>query len=160
MFIDGIYSNMDALKKSVADGKKSVASAISAKGVSTATDASFAILATNIGKISNNLKKISLGSNGISNNNASPADTWRTTTFSATSIPGYNKLTANNFVAIPKLVANLNPSSGTTYPRCQVRNVSYNPENGIVTVEYNLKTWAVGGIAYWNGSIECIGFYI
>ena len=87
MFIDGIYSNMDALKKSVADGKKSVASAISAKGVSTATDASFAILATNIGKISNNLKKISLGSNGISNNNASPADTWRTTTFSAKSIP-------------------------------------------------------------------------
>ena len=48
MFIDGIYSNMDALKKSVADGKKSVASAISAKGVSTATDASFAVMAGNI----------------------------------------------------------------------------------------------------------------
>ena len=45
---------MDALKKSVADGKKSVASAISAKGVSTAADASFAVMTENITTMANN----------------------------------------------------------------------------------------------------------
>lgn len=39
------------IKKSVADGKEAVADAISAKGVQTATDATFATMATNIGNI-------------------------------------------------------------------------------------------------------------
>lgn len=41
-----------ALKKSVSDGKKEVATAITNKGVTTASDASFHTMATNIGKIS------------------------------------------------------------------------------------------------------------
>lgn len=52
-FDDGetLVSKMDELKKSVSDGKKSVASAITAKGVSTAADATFGTMAANIGKI-------------------------------------------------------------------------------------------------------------
>lgn len=42
---------VNALKKSVSDGKSTVASAITAKGVSTAADATFATMATNIRNI-------------------------------------------------------------------------------------------------------------
>lgn len=44
-------TEVDALKKSVSDGKTEVASAITAKGVTTAADAAFATMATNIGQI-------------------------------------------------------------------------------------------------------------
>lgn len=44
-------TEVDGLKKSVSDGKAKVASAITAKGVATATDAAFATIATNVGKI-------------------------------------------------------------------------------------------------------------
>ncbi len=43
---------VDALKKSVSDGKTSVAAAVTAKGVITAADATFATIAANIAKIS------------------------------------------------------------------------------------------------------------
>ena len=46
-----INKNVDSLKKSVSDGKTSVANAITAKGVSTATDAEFSTMATNISQI-------------------------------------------------------------------------------------------------------------
>lgn len=51
---DEIYN----LKNSVSDGKKSVATAITAKGVTTAADASFATMATNIGMISTGVRMI------------------------------------------------------------------------------------------------------
>lgn len=41
----------DKLKKSVSDGKKLVADAVTAKGIQTATDAAFATIATNISQI-------------------------------------------------------------------------------------------------------------
>lgn len=44
--------NAEELKKSVADGKKALASAISEKGIATASDASFATMAGNIGELS------------------------------------------------------------------------------------------------------------
>lgn len=46
---------MDALKKSVSDGKTKVANAITGKGVKTATDATFDVLAENISKIDTEL---------------------------------------------------------------------------------------------------------
>ncbi len=45
-------SEVEGLKKSVSDGKRSVAAAVTAKGVTTAADATFAAIAANIGKIS------------------------------------------------------------------------------------------------------------
>ena len=46
------HAEVDELKKSVSDGKTSVAAAVTAKGVTTAADATFATIAENVGKIS------------------------------------------------------------------------------------------------------------
>jgi hypothetical protein len=48
-----LETQVSELFQSVSDGKKSVANAITGKGVSTATNATFATMATNIGKITN-----------------------------------------------------------------------------------------------------------
>ena len=48
---DGINSNIANLKKSVADGKALIASAITSKGVSTAADAAYSTMANNIRNI-------------------------------------------------------------------------------------------------------------
>ena len=54
-------TDLDELKKSVSDGKTLVADAITAKGVETATDATFATMAANIGNINSNLSKQKTG---------------------------------------------------------------------------------------------------
>lgn len=46
-----VDNGLNTLKKSVSDGKTTVANAITAKGVTTATDATFATMAGNISKI-------------------------------------------------------------------------------------------------------------
>lgn len=50
-----IKEHIDALKKSVSDGKTKVANAITDKGVETATDATFDVMAENISKIDTEL---------------------------------------------------------------------------------------------------------
>ena len=47
----GIRNEINTLKKSVSDGKTTVANAITAKGVTTATDATFTTMANNISQI-------------------------------------------------------------------------------------------------------------
>ena len=47
-------TEVDSLKKSVSDGKATVANAITGQGVTTATDATFATMATNIGTVATN----------------------------------------------------------------------------------------------------------
>ena len=54
--IGELNNNLDSLGKSVSDGKTLVANAITAKGVSTATDASFQTMADNI--LSINVSKL------------------------------------------------------------------------------------------------------
>lgn len=49
--LTNITTELEATKKSVADGKSLVASAISNKGVTTATDASFQVMADNLNKL-------------------------------------------------------------------------------------------------------------
>lgn len=49
-----INQSLDGCLKSVSDGKKTVASAITAQGVSTAADAEFATMAANIGSVGTN----------------------------------------------------------------------------------------------------------
>ena len=49
--LGAIKAGLDDVKKSVGDGKKKVAAAIAAKGVTTAADSTFDTLAANIGKI-------------------------------------------------------------------------------------------------------------
>jgi archaellum component FlaC len=50
--IAGINDAMDELKKTVSDGKSSLASAITVEGVATSSDASYAVLADNVGRLS------------------------------------------------------------------------------------------------------------
>lgn len=56
---NSLSTEVATLKKSVSDGKKSVADAITAKGVSTAADATFAVMAANIGTMAD--KKYNAG---------------------------------------------------------------------------------------------------
>ena len=51
--IDTLQSQYESLFQSVSDGKTLVANAITGKGVSTSTSATFATMATNVGKITN-----------------------------------------------------------------------------------------------------------
>lgn len=51
-----LTNDLDQLKKSVSDGKSSIASAITAKGVATNADATFADMATNISSIQTDVK--------------------------------------------------------------------------------------------------------
>lgn len=50
-----MYSNLFSLKKSVSDGKSALASAITAKGVPTAADATFETMLNNIRNIQTNV---------------------------------------------------------------------------------------------------------
>jgi hypothetical protein len=50
--LNNLITEVENVKKSVSDGKTAVANAITNKGVTTATNAEFATMATNIGKIS------------------------------------------------------------------------------------------------------------
>lgn len=59
-----ISSEIDALKKSVADAKSAIASAVTNKGVSTSSDASFDTIITNINKISTGYKGQSINNIG------------------------------------------------------------------------------------------------
>ena len=58
-----INSNINALKKSVSDGKSAIASAITSKGVSTAADAAFSVMTDNIRSIKNASQIGNKGSN-------------------------------------------------------------------------------------------------
>ena len=71
--------DLDDLFQSVSDGKTLVANAITGKGVSTATNATFATMASNISKINTNGYK----EETVSYNNTSPGTTRIVFTFSA-----------------------------------------------------------------------------
>ena len=69
-----INSNLDTLKKSVSDGKSSIASAITAKGVTTVADATFTVMAENIRNINTNptkSKTITIRLQAVSTNHTS-----------------------------------------------------------------------------------------
>lgn len=88
--VDTLSTNVDVLKKSVSDGKQSVAYAITKQGVSTAADATFGTMANNIGIVGTN--KYNTGySSGVSDTkkgNAVAADVLAGKTF--TSANGVN----------------------------------------------------------------------
>ncbi|OXS73213.1 hypothetical protein B1B04_13070 [Lysinibacillus sp. KCTC 33748] len=65
---DNVWTSLQDLKQSVVDGKKKVASAITTKGVPTASDATFDVMANNINAISTGKKYAS----GSVNSSTSP----------------------------------------------------------------------------------------
>lgn len=119
-----ISSEIDELKKSVADGKASIASAITGKGVNTAADASFATMAGNINKISATLKRSSLGTGS--------SDAVHT--FSATSIPNYTSLNTTNFVVSVGSLTHTMTGGFAENVGNLTSGISYNASTGILTV--------------------------
>lgn len=119
-----ISSEMNELKKSVADGKASIASAITGKGVSTAADASFATMAGNIDKISATLKRTSIGTGS--------SDSVRT--FSATSIPNYTSLNTTNFVVSVGSLTHVTTGGFSESVGNLTTGLNYNASTGILTV--------------------------
>ena len=121
---DKINSNLDSLKKSVADGKALIASAIRDKGVACGSDISFADIAANIRSINSVLKKADLGYGNSNNAN----------NFSAAGIPNYNRLTVNNFVVSPFNIGNDASGDFNDENNNLTSGISYNSSNGILSV--------------------------
>lgn len=63
-----LNSNLTNLKKSVSDGKSAIASAITAQGVSTASDAAFSVIASNITTAGNNRYNTGYNAGGLKAN--------------------------------------------------------------------------------------------
>lgn len=88
--VDTLSTNVDALKKSVSDGKKTVANAITGQGVSTAADASFGTMAGNITTAGNGRYNAGYGAgktdgiNATKKGNASPGNVLQGITFTST----------------------------------------------------------------------------
>ena len=125
--VDEINSNLNALKKSVADGKSAIASAITGKGVSTAADASFTTMADNVKKI---VTSAGNSITGLYNN---------TTSFNVPANgSGHGSLTASidsrNYSALLIYLTNYRGDENTTYASSGISGVS-----GTWLVNINIK---------------------
>lgn len=87
-------SEVDSLKKSVSDGKTTVANAITGQGVTTATDATFATMATNIGTVATN--KYNAGVSATKKGTATAAQVLTGYTFTNSSSVGASGTMTNN----------------------------------------------------------------
>ena len=75
--VDEIYSDLTETKKSVSDGKSSIASAITAKGVTTEADATFETMATNINNLGAKVGS-AIHSGAVTTSLTIPANTGKT----------------------------------------------------------------------------------
>lgn len=98
---------IDALKKSVSDGKKSVAAAITAQGVNTAADAEFSVMATNINTVGTN--KYNAGVSATKKGNATAGQVLTGYTFTNASGVGVSGSMPN------RGVLNWNPGGASSY---------------------------------------------
>ena len=122
-----------SLKKSVSDGKSSIASAITAKGVTTEADATFETMANNINNIKSNTLIFT----------SSPANV-------ASVLPNiYSQLTTADFM-VGCTNANVSWSISSAYaqpdnPGTLSPTISYNSTTGILTFDGSSKTTSVSG---------------
>lgn len=122
--INSLYGDMESLKKSVSDGKSAIASAITEKGVSTESDATFDTMASNIGNIQGNPVIVSLGS----------SSSRCTRTFSATTIPEYSNLTISNFYIQPTGWNVWDDTGSASADYNYNRSMTYNQSTGVLTI--------------------------
>ena len=87
-------TEVDSLKKSVSDGKTTVANAITGQGVTTATDATFATMATNIATVGTN--KYNAGVSATKIGTATAAQVLSGYTFTNASTVGATGTMVNN----------------------------------------------------------------
>ncbi len=124
-----LQDEIDLLKKSVADGKALIASAIRDKGIACGADVSYADMAANIRAISSLLRKVSIGTGN--------SDAART--FSATGIPNYNRLTKDNFVISAGTTTCAYSGNFTESAGNLTSGISYNSSNGILSVPQSTR---------------------
>ena len=132
-----LNSNMQECFQSVSNGKAKMASAITGKGVTTPSDATFDVMASNVNKITGG-KCISLG-NGTS---------FDVKTVCANNGIDYTKLTVNNFIVGVSKMPSMNTSSdnnklsdsGWGYICATGFTVSKNYSNGVLTISNIAQT--------------------
>ena len=132
--------------KSVSDGKKTVASAITAQGVNTAADAEFATMAANITAACEDVYAKGYSNGGKGKNVIKYLGTG--TSFNISSIPGLNKnnITKDNFIvgitSMPSINTGKNSNVNEHWAQASGFNLSknYNPNTGILTVGGNGQT--------------------
>ena len=137
---NNVQGALEALKKSVSDGKSKIASAITAMGVSTSADATFSTMAGNIKGVSTYKYIQTITCTAV---------TWYgqsympgTTTINiATILPNkYKELTANNFKTIPKfgtyIMTNNRYASWAAAGVATVyaASISYNSSTGVLSI--------------------------
>ena len=137
--------SLSSLGKSVADGKTSVANAISAKGVPTATDAAFATMANNIGKINSVVKIYTV-------NNRDYAAWYVTETVNVKNIlpNNYNSLTSSSFILNAR---RMDVRTVTECAEAWNYSFSYNASTGVLTI-HNPLYYASGHGYYQLSSFD------
>lgn len=148
--ITNLNENLNNLGESVADGKALVASAITDKGIETASNASFATMASNIGNISTGVKLLYVGNVSLSGYTGSSASTH---------IDGSVNVGAG--LTGVKCAATLTDihqglgTSGQTWIKI-TGTCSYNSTTGIVSVQYKSSSSTNGFYGYGGGTAYLI----
>ena len=131
-----LTNNITTLQKETLDGKTTIATAITNKGVETASDASFETMATNIGHIDSGKKVIDLGVG---------------TSFNVSNYEGFGNFTANNFIVEMASGANssvncsyVNTGTNTYTAKCTI-NKTYDKTKGILTSYINNTMYLTNG---------------
>lgn len=132
--ISTLSDSVDSCFQSVSDGKALVASAITGKGVTTASDATFATMANNVGKISKG-KFLTVGS-------GTSSGSFNVQTLCNNNGINWRGLNGNNFLVRITGVNNLEFMDNTVWTTGNARTRtygctptwSYDPSNGIVSV--------------------------
>lgn len=92
--VDTLSTNVDVLKKSVSDGKQTVANAITGQGVNTAADATFATMAKNITTAGTN--RYNAGVSNTKKGNAAVGEVIAGRTFTSANGVNLTGILANN----------------------------------------------------------------
>ncbi len=105
------------------------------------------------------IRKASLGRNLCARGSS---DSYRATmTFNAKSIPGYQKLTVDNFSSY--VTCDVNAESSASI-RAAVTNITYDANAGTLTVQYKASAFYGQGnavtVSYWQVYVSCDVFYI
>ena len=161
MVITSVTTNLDDLFQSVSSGKTLVANAITDKGVSTATDATFATMASNISKITNYTKSEKEGlATAITNKGVSTSstDSFSTMATNISKINGYKEETVsydNTSTGATRLVFTFSADvSGVKQIKPPSNNISSHivpeTETSMFTINGKKLTLYVNGVGRWK----------
>lgn len=159
-----ITTEINTLKKSVSDGKSIVANAITGQGVATATDATFATMAANIGTVGTNKYNAgktdynptdaTLGNDGVLTVKNSAGTTRLTKTFTNS----YNKGVTDADARVLKTNASykqgyIDGGNGEASKTINVTFTVYSAKGDNITIK-NSSGVAVGNVVFSSGNVS------